>query len=56
VGRERAGLLAPLFSTIVHGAHMMAQHHPGVQREALVAEGVRVFVRGIGDPRGAEAR
>lgn len=53
---ERAGLLAPLFSTIVHGAHMMAQHHPGLQREALVEEGVRVFVRGIGGPWEAEVR
>lgn len=51
VGADRAALLAPLFSTIVHGAHMMAQHHPGLEREALVEEGVGVFVRGIGmDP------
>lgn len=48
VSERRARLLAPLFSTIVHGAYMMAQHHPDVDREALVEEGVRVFVRGIG--------
>lgn len=44
---ERAELLAALFSTLVHGAHMMARHHPGVDREALIDEGIRVFCRGI---------
>lgn len=47
---KRAELLAALFSTLVHGAHMMAQHHPGVTREALVEEGIRVFVRGLDAP------
>lgn len=47
VSEERAALLAPMVSTLVHGAHMMAQHHPGIEREALVAEGIRVFCRGI---------
>src|SRR5699024_4122560 len=50
VGAERARKLAPIFSTLVHGAHMMALHHPGVTREELVAEGVRVFVRGLREP------
>lgn len=47
VGAGRARLLAPIFSTLVHGAHMMAQHHPAVDREALVDEGIRVFCLGI---------
>jgi AcrR family transcriptional regulator len=47
VGPERAMLLASIFSTLIHGAHMMAQHHPGLHLDTLVAESVRVFVYGI---------
>lgn len=50
VDPERARLLAPIFSTLVHGAHMMALHHPGVTHDELVTEGVRVFVRGLREP------
>ncbi len=47
VGDERAKLLAPTFSSIVHGAYMMARHHPGLRRDDLLDEGVRVFVYGL---------
>ncbi len=47
VSDERAKLLAPTFSSIVHGAYMMARHHPGLHRDDLLDEGVRVFVCGL---------
>ena len=51
VGAARARLLAPIFSTLVHGVHMMAQHDPLLDRDALVAEGIRIFVRGMAEDK-----
>lgn len=49
VGAERAKLLAPIFSTLIHGAYMMAQHNPALHRDTLVEESVQVFIRGIAE-------
>ncbi|AWR87770.1 transcriptional regulator, TetR family [Meiothermus taiwanensis WR-220] len=49
-GHGRA--LAVIFASIVHGAYMTAQHMPGYSAEALLQEGVALFVRGLPDRAG----
>ncbi|WP_337845130.1 hypothetical protein [Thermus sp.] len=45
-------VLAALFASIVHGAYMLERHLGSHQAEALLEEGVRVFVRGLEAPGG----
>ncbi|WP_038046442.1 TetR/AcrR family transcriptional regulator [Thermus caliditerrae] len=48
-GRGRS--LAALFSSLVHGAHMLERHVGGYRAEELLQDWVRVFVKGL--PKGA---
>ncbi|PZA08750.1 MULTISPECIES: TetR/AcrR family transcriptional regulator [unclassified Meiothermus] len=43
----RGRVMAAIFSSIVHGAYMIGRHLPGYEVEALLREGVRVFVGGL---------
>ncbi|WP_038057111.1 TetR/AcrR family transcriptional regulator [Thermus amyloliquefaciens] len=46
-GRGRS--LAALFSSMVHGAHMLERHLGGYRAEALLGEWIRVFVKGLSE-------
>lgn len=40
-------VLAATYASVVHGAYMTAQHMPGFDVDALLQEGVALFVRGL---------